>query len=504
MARYFMGVDNGGTMTKAAVFDVNGQLLGMAGCACTLETPKPGFTERDMERLWQDTAGVINQALKRAGIASREIAAVACTGHGKGLYLWGRDNRPARAGIVSTDTRAESYVSRWNKDGTLERVYPHILQKLLVSQPCALLAWIKEHEPCVYENTQWIFEAKDYIRFRLTGEARAEKTDYSGTGLMNLNTMCFDRELLESYGIAEMERCLPPLAEATEVCGMITAEAAKLTGLTEGTPVAGGMFDIDACAIASGVVDEDSLCVIAGTWSINEFVSRSPVKNKKISMNSAFCLPGYYLAEESSPTSAGNLEWFVRSILSCDKANAEKEGKRVYALLDEMVEKTSLQEDAPLFFPYLFGAPDMPLAKAVFWGLTACHEKADVVRAIFEGIVFGHREHIDKLLLCRTRPACIRLSGGAANSHVWTQMFADILRIPVEPVAVKEPGALGCAMAAAVAAGDYSDLMAAVSNMAPKGMRIKPNAKTELVYERKYRQYQKVKTIMEPLWKVTW
>lgn len=128
MAEYFVGVDNGGTVMKAAVFDAEGNLLGRGSCTCSVEMPKPGFTERDMEQLWLDTAGSIREALGQAGILNTEVSAVVCTGHGKGLYLWGKDNKPARPGIVSTDTRAEEFIARWNRDGTAERAHSRTLQ----------------------------------------------------------------------------------------------------------------------------------------------------------------------------------------------------------------------------------------------------------------------------------------------------------------------------------------------------------------------------------------
>jgi len=99
---------------------------------------------------------------------------------------------------------------------------------------------------------------------------------------------------------------------------------AAATGLLEGTPVAGGMFDIDACAIAMGLVDEQDIAVIAGTWSINEYISKKPVVNKSIMMNSLYAMEEFYLIEESSPTSAGNHAWFIDMFMAAEKLEAEK------------------------------------------------------------------------------------------------------------------------------------------------------------------------------------
>ena len=100
---------------------------------------------------------------------------------------------------------------------------------------------------------------------------------------------------------------LPPIRYSYDLCGTISKEASELTGLPEGTAVAGGMFDIDACAVAVDVTSPDRMCTIAGTWSINEYIAKEPVMDGTIAMNSLFAMPGYYLVEDCSATSSGNL-----------------------------------------------------------------------------------------------------------------------------------------------------------------------------------------------------
>ena len=126
---YFMGIDNGGTLTKAVIFDQFGKEIAQASESVELLTPAPGFTERDMQELFSANCRCIRRAIERAGIPAEQIAGVSCCGHGKGLYLWGKDNRPAYPGIVSTDTRAWEYPLRWKEDGTKERIFPKTFQK---------------------------------------------------------------------------------------------------------------------------------------------------------------------------------------------------------------------------------------------------------------------------------------------------------------------------------------------------------------------------------------
>ena len=157
MEGYMIGLDNGGTLTKAALFDPQGRELCVASQKTQVLSPRPGYNEREMEAVWEANCSCIRQVLERSGIAPAAVMGLAACGHGKGLYLWGRDNRPARHGIGSTDNRAWRIVEEWKENGTFERVYPKVCQQLLACQQAALLRWLKEQEPEVYGSIKWIF-----------------------------------------------------------------------------------------------------------------------------------------------------------------------------------------------------------------------------------------------------------------------------------------------------------------------------------------------------------
>ena len=377
---YLIGLDNGGTSTKAAVFDVNGNEVATAGRHTKLITPKPGYTERDMEELWLANCACVREALEKAGIDGKDVLGIAVCGHGKGMYAWGKDNKPAYNGIISTDNRAWKYTKKWYEDGTYEALHPQLCQEFMACQQTALLAWFKDHLPEVYHNIQYVFSVKDYIRFRLTGEAFCEATDISGSGLMDVKNARFDRSILEKLGIGEAFDMLAPIRYSYDLCGKINAEAAKLTGLPEGTPVAGGMFDIDACAVAADITTPEELVTIAGTWSINEFISDHPIMDGNISRNSLFAIPGYYLAEESSATSSGNLEWFLDT---CMKDVKLPEGEDLYSYVNRLVDEVPPEDCNVYYLPFLYGSNAHPLGKAAFVGLTNFHGTAHMLRAVY-------------------------------------------------------------------------------------------------------------------------
>jgi len=294
---------------------------------------------------------------------------------------------------------------------------------------------------------------------------------------------------------------LPPLCSSTDLCGRITEEVARETGLAPGTPVAAGMFDIDACAIAVNVADEEHICMIAGTWSINEYIRREPVLDGNVKMNSIFCMPEYYLIEESSATSAGNNEWFIKTLLPEMKEQAAARGENFFDSMDEEVLSVPAQEFCPIFTPFLMGSNVHPNAKASFIGISNYHQRKHLMRSVYEGIAFCHKYHLDKLTASRTVPAkSIRLAGGVAHSDIWSQMFADIMQYPVEIVDVNETGTLGCAINVAVAVGDYESYSDAARNMITVRKTLQPDPRNIAAYTAKYELYRQVLTALDPIW----
>lgn len=502
MGQYLLGLDNGGTNTKAVIFDLKGQTITSASEQTEMISLGNGRTERDMEKLWNVNCSVLRRAIEKAKIDPSEIVSMSLSGHGKGLYLWGKDGKPAYNGIISTDTRAYMYPDKWEADGTADAIFKKTYQRILPMQPVSLLNWLKDNDPNILERSQWIFGVKDYIRYRLTGVATAEITDMSGSNLVNLKKASYDIELLKAFNLEELFDKLPPLKYSTEVTGYITNESAMLTGLKEGTPVAAGLFDIDASAIAMNITDDEHLCIIAGTWSINEYISKTPVLNKSVMMNSLYCMPGYYLVEECSPTSAANNEWFIARFMGAEVIEAKEKGISVYDYMNAMVEKVAASETNIMFMPHIFGSNYNARAKASLIGMDSSHTKEQIARAIYEGIVFGHQVHIEKLLANNSNFKSVRLAGGVAKSDVWVQIFADVLAMPIEIIETEELGCLGAAMTAGVAAGIYENIGDAARKTVEIKRTVMPIQENVTIYEKKYLRYKATEAALEKLWDI--
>lgn len=494
MAGYILGLDAGNTVIKAVLFDLSGRELALAakdGHSCMA---KPGHVERDLGELWRNAVAVIRECLDKAGVDGKDVLALGCAGHGNGLYALDTNGEPL-LGIQSLDTRANGIVAEWAGQGVGERSYAHCLQRPWAAQTPTLLAWLKRNDPALFAHIGTVFLSKDFVVNRLTGARSTDTTDMSGCGLLGMPSRRYVPELLAAYGLEDCAHMLPPVLESAEVAGHVTAEVAKLTGLAAGTPVVAGLFDVVASAIGSGVTRTGAASIIAGTWSINQVITEEPLRDPSIFMLSTFD-PQRYLAIESSATSAANLEWIVREFFE----HGTQDGRSPFDVCGELVASVEPDSDVPIYHPFLYGAQGNGEARAGFYGIAGWHTRAHMLRALFEGVAFEHRRHVETL---RRAGAVIEeavLSGGGSRSAVWPQIFADVLGLPVTVAKSRETGALGAAIAAATGVGVFASFADGAEAMTAAARNYTPNCAIAPVYERRYRLYGEINDAMGPIW----
>ncbi|HET9067906.1 MAG TPA: FGGY-family carbohydrate kinase, partial [Amaricoccus sp.] len=385
-----LGIDNGLTVTKAVVFDAAGAPLAVARRRVPQSIPRPHHVERDMDGLWTATAQAIAEAISASGRPAADIAAVAATAHGDGIYLLDADRRPLGPAILSLDSRAGAIAEAWTGGPvgtaalTLTGQLPH------ASAPSALLAWIRDHEPGRYTRIATAFACKDWLRFCLTGTLGTDRTEAS-TSFTDVRTQAWSAEALRLFGLDALAHALPPIAHSAAIAGHVTPEAAALTGLVPGTPVAAGLHDVTASALGIGGHAPGILAIVAGTYSINETVSTEPRTDPRWFCRSAI-EPGHWNAMAISPASAANYDWFLDTLCRADQ---EAAGPEIHARLAREIDAALAKPSTALFHPYLFGSPHGPTASASFLGLRAWHDRGTLLRAVLEGIAFNHRVHLD-------------------------------------------------------------------------------------------------------------
>ncbi|WP_196592558.1 FGGY-family carbohydrate kinase [Pectinatus sottacetonis] len=506
MPEYLMGIDNGGTSSKAAIYDLKGREVAQCTTYTNMLIPHEYWTERDMSELKQVNFSAIRGAIEKACINPKDIIGVSTTGHGNGLYLIGENGSYVRNGIISTDNRAHKVVEKWLSDENYEKIVrPRTYATIWSSQPPALLKWLDINEPEIYDKTKYVFMITDLVRYWLTGKAGFEVSNASGTSLFNQDTENYDKYVFEYFGIGKWMKKMPPLIKSAEKAGEITDEVSNETGLSKGTLVAGGLIDITASALSTGLVKHNQLSIVTGTWSINQYIDNKITVVKDLFMTSDYPLEKEYLLTEASPTSGSNLTWFIDTFLKAHSKLLKivDDESSVYDYCSRLVESVKPWESKLIFYPFIFGSnAGVANSSAGFIGATKETSLAKFVSAIYEGVCFAHKAHVEKLMKINENvlDKPIRIAGGITNSQIWLQMFANVFQKPLELVNVKENGALGTSMAAGVMAGVFSDFHVAAENMVNISKVIKPDPAMAEIYQQKYELYKKAVINQANVW----
>lgn len=265
-----------------------------------------------------------------------------------------------------------------------------------------------------------------------------------------------------------------------------------MTGLSEGTPVIGGFFDVVSSAMGSGVINAGEASIIAGTWSINQVFADRPVVCPDVFMVTTFGR-NRYVNIESSATSAANLEWYVHRVRGDHGAHA-------FERCNELVGSVTPRADDPFFHPFIFGSRLGAEFRGGFYGLAGWHGEGHMLRALFEGVCFEHRRHIGVLREAGLPVESAVMSGGGSRSQHWPQIMADVLEIPLRVAEARETGALGAAIGAVVAIGLYPDYEEAVSAMTRVANAYQPDAAQVSHYARRYGLYAELTARLRGFW----
>ena len=494
MNRYLLSIDNGLTETKAVLFDLVGKEIAISKAPTPVVNQGPR-SEVDMDRQWDITANCIKAVIKQSGIQAGQIIAIGGSGHGAGAYLLDKAHKPLGMAITSMDERSADLVEAWSQESI--HACHLTCHPVWAGQAIPILRWIKLNEPERYKKIAHVLAVKDWIKFKLTGRLSGELTDASNSGLINLALKAYDPVILETFEIHEMMDCLPPLSHCDEIIGHVSQRVAEETGLQEGTPVVAGLFDVVACCLGSGIVNQEAFSMIAGTWNINSAIEKGTEACQGQTKCSLFADGIQFIHVESSATSAVNLEWFIdRMFRSLGQKTLPPE--ELYLLLNQGVDQLPPSETGLFYLPFLHGSHLAPNISAGFTGLKAGHSVFHLVRAIYEGVAYAHRMHIDLLRAGGVKRELAVLSGGAANSPVWCQIFADVLGIKVATMEASQTGALGSAVNGALAAGIYADYEEAVTAMTRQSCAFHPGPDSAL-YQENYLAFKKLLGALETI-----
>ncbi len=439
----YLGIDIGTTSLKAAVFDHSGERIALRSVNYTLNTdPKSGYIEFDPSEYVRMVKDVIDDLLAECG----DIEALSIDTQGETLILTDRDGAPVYPAIVWLDNRATAEAESIRSEFGNERVYSVTGQpEITAGWPASKLLWVKNNLPDVFLKTEKIFMLEDYILYSLTGNFVTEPTIQSSTVYFDITARDWWDEMLEFIGVERIK--LPSIVKTAECVGEY-----------KGIKVVSGMLDQIAGTLGAGVTDEHTISEMTGTiMAICVMKDRIPEFDpSSIIPCHIHAIEGKYCLILWSSTAGMALKWFKERF-------AESYSFRE---LDGLAKDVPPGCDGLSMLPYFCGStmPKYnPEARAAFAGITLAHTRAHFARAIMEAIAFTLKQ--DLIHVGDEGIDEIRITGGGAQSPLWSQIKADVTNKELKTLSEDETACLGSALAAAVGAGAFPSIEVAAENI---------------------------------------
>jgi xylulokinase len=489
---HLLGIDIGTTGTKVLLVSPDGGIVARSNHEYPLHTPKPGWAEQDPADWWQATVAGIRDVLGASGVAREEILGIGLSGQMHGSVFLDERDQVLRPAILWCDQRTADQC-RWITSQAGERtVIEQTFNPVLTGFTAPKIVWLRQNEPETYARVRKILLPKDYIRFLLTGEFATEVSDASGTSLLNIAQRRWSQKMLAALDLTE--QMLPRVYESPEVSGRISAQAAAITGLAEGTPVVGGGGDQAAGAVGNGIVRPGIVSVTTGTSGVVFAYMDEPRMDPQLRTHT-FChaVPGKWHVMGVMLSAGGSLRWYRDALAQQEVAVAKEFGVDPYEVLMTEAAQAPPGCEGLVFLPYLSGErtpyPD-PWARGVYFGLNLRHRRPHLVRAILEGVSYGLRDSLEILRAMGLEISQVRASGGGARSKLWRQIQADVFDFELVTINVDEGPAFGVALLAGVGAGMYASVEEACDRTISVTDRTMPNSNDSALYDTFYPIYQ--------------
>jgi xylulokinase len=450
--RCILAIDLGTSGPKVALTTMQGRVLGCASHPTELHLLPGGGAEQDPEDWWAAIRAATAKLHAQAVAPPDRVAAIAVTSQWAGTVAIDRDGTPLHRAIIWMDSRGAKYVRR--VAGGLVRVEGYGVTKLARwvrrtggapslagKEPLSHILWLRHERPEVYRSAHKFLEPKDWLNLRLCGRIAATYDSIAlhwVTDNRDPSRIDYDDELL---GLCTLDRDkLPPLVGATDILGQLRGDAARDLGVPADIPVVGGTPDVQSAAIGSGAVRDFQAHVYLGTssWlSCHVPWKKTDLFNNMASLPSA--LPGRYFLANEQETAGKCLEWLRDNVLCRDDAlDPGAPPSDALARFDALAAESPAGSDGVIFTPWLYGErcprADHSL-RAAFYNQSLTTTRADLVRAVLEGVAYNNRwllGAVEKFAGRRLDP--IRVIGGGARSDLWCQIFADVLDREIEQV----------------------------------------------------------------------
>jgi xylulokinase len=490
--QYLLGVDIGTNSSKGVITEAEtGEILASHVIEHSISMPRPRWAEHDAEIIWWgEFVEICHQLISRANINPKEICAIGTSGLGACVLPTNAAGVPLRPAILyGIDTRALAEIEELENKFSKKKIYDISLMDLSTQSTGPKILWIKNNEPDVYRETSYFLTSESYLVYKLTGNATVDffiAGDYAPMFDVRKNNWN-----VETTTYITPIKKLPKLYWSCDLAGKVTPQAAKETGLLEGTPVIVGTADGGSEALSGGVTEPGDMMMMFGSSFYFILLTKKIIPTKLI-WSSAWLDNGSYTLQGGTNTAGSLTRWFRDNFSPLEMAAQNSGGDNAYASMANLLTQSPLGANGLIALPYFEGERTPihdPQAKGVLFGLTLKHTRADLYRALLEGIGFGIQHILDEMKKESVYPKRMVGIGGGTHNLRWMQLICDISNIEMIIPEQKIGACYGDAFMAGLGIGLFKNLRE-ISKWIKIQHVLKPDMEAHNTYGRFYRVFR--------------
>lgn len=494
-----LGIDVGTTGTKCSIYDLNGNIAATAYQDYPMIHKFADWTEQNPNRWWDCVCTNLRKCFSSSGVDSSRIAAIglSCT---NAICLTDENGQVLHNAIGLHDQRSGAQVAWLAEKVGAARIRSLSANKLAMGS-CALssIRWILDNYPELIRPGCKFLSPSGFIVKQLTGEFSINTSRADLACIGNIYTGDLEPEILARAEVPEW--LLPKVYRANDIVGTVTHMAAEQTGLAPGTPVTAGSVDTVSASLGAGALNDGDLAITIGSSGRLCYISSKPNFDDKLI--NAHTINDNYLIIQTTNNAGVSLRWFKDTFGRAAYSNDELVDGNDYNRINLAVEAVSAGANGLIYLPYLSGEKSPiwdPNARGVFFNIGLDTSFGSFARAVMEGVAFSIRDCASTVIANISGDQPVPLGGGAANSRVWSQIFADVLGRPIQRLQNSETETLGDIIIAANAIGlecipkDFGKTMAANSET------LYPNKENTAVYDELFLKYKELYERLRPLY----
>lgn len=485
----YIGIDLGTSAVKLLLMDEKGSIQKIVSKEYPLFFPQPGWSEQHPEDWYEQTILGLKELLEDAD--KTQVAGLSFGGQMHGLVILDKEDRVIRPALLWNDGRTYEESDYLNQVIGQDKLSEYTANISFTGFTAPKILWIKNKEPENFAKIEKIMLPKDYLAYKLTGVHCTDVSDASGMLLFDVKNRCWSQEMCDICGISQSQ--LAKVYESYEVVGCVLPEIADQLGISRQVKVAAGAGDNAAAAVGTGTVG-DGMCNISLGTSGTVFISSKTFGVDKYNALHSFAhADGSYHLMGCMLSAASCNKWWMDDIVGTKDYQAEQ------------AQISKLGENQVYFLPYLMGerSPhNNPNARGTFIGMTMDTSRADMTQAVLEGVAFALRDSMEVAKSLGIHIKRTKICGGGAKSPLWKKIIANVLNLKVDMIESEEGPAMGGAMLAAVACGEYTSVEEIASALVKVVDTVEPEPELVEKYEQGYQKFKEIYPACKPLFDI--